>query len=815
VIAAALPKVTEGGTAGAVRRLAMTVSGAVQGVGFRPFVFRLAEELGLRGWVINDGRGVLLEVEGPAEAVASFRQRLPREVPPRAVVHGIEASELAPVGFTEFRIRHSEHGGAPTAAVLPDVATCPECLAEVLDPADRRHRYPFTNCTNCGPRFTILRELPYDRPATTMAGFEMCPRCRQEYEDPRNRRFHAQPNACPRCGPRLTLADPRGALLAREDEALRGAARALGEGMIVAVKGLGGFHLMVDAGNEAAVAELRLRKRREEKPFALMVRDLDMARDLCEVEPAAAALLASPEAPIVLLPRRPGAPAATPAAALVAPGVAPGNPRLGLMLPPTPLHHLLLGELGFPVVATSGNLSDEPIAIDDGEALERLGQTAHLFLLHDRPIARHADDSVVFLLGGEGRLLRRARGHAPLPLLLGAEVPTLLAVGGQLKNAVGLSVGRQVFLSQHIGDLDAVEARRAFEGVIDDFLHLYRARPTAIVCDLHPDYASTLWAEEAAGGRAGVGREVLAGLPLIRVQHHHAHLAACLAEHGREDETTLGITWDGTGHGPDGTVWGGEFLLGNAAGYRRLARLRPFLLPGGEAAVREPRRCALALLWDLLGAEALTREDLAPVAAFAPAERRLLGRMLARGVQAPATSSVGRLFDAVASLLDLCQVSRFEGQAAMELEWAADPAEAGAWPLPLVAPEPPVPGMPAEARPDFELDGRPLLRGLLADLGRGLPRGTLAARFHNSLVGAAVEVARLSGVGTVALSGGCFLNLRLTKALRAALGQEGFEVLLHRRVSPGDGGLALGQIAVAAAGAAAPPDPDPPLPEGV
>ncbi len=788
-----------------LERLRVELTGLVQGVGFRPFVYRLASELELAGWVLNDTRGVFIEVEGDRGRLERFLARLKAETPPRAQVQTLESAWLAPAGFTAFEIRHSDEAGAPTAPVLPDIATCSECLAEVRDPADRRHRYPFANCTNCGPRFTIVRSLPYDRPRTTMASFALCPDCRAEYGDPRDRRFHAQPNACPACGPSLTLLGPDGATLARGDGALRAAAAALREGRIVAVKGLGGFHLMVDARNGAAVASLRGKKPRREKPFALMVRDLDEAALLCELPDGAGEILSSPEAPILLLPRRPGAP--------VAAEVAPGNPNLGVMLAATPLHHLLLGETGFPVVATSGNLSDEPICTGEDEALSRLGAIADLFLVHDRPIARHVDDSVGWIVGGALRLLRRARGYAPRAVLVRRPLPAILAVGAHLKNTVALAVDRRVFLSQHIGDLDTPESMAAFERVIGDFLRLYDASPVAVAHDLHPDYLSTKWALAAVRGE-GAGMDgagsparpraeasALAGARLVPVQHHHAHLAACLAENEAVG-IALGATWDGTGYGTDGTVWGGEFLLGSAAGFERVAHLRPFRLPGGEAAVREPRRAALALLFELEGEAALEREELAPVGAFAPGERALLARMLARGVNSPVTTSAGRLFDAVSSLIGLRQEGTFEGQAAMELEWAAEPGHRDAYPLaacPAGSHRRAGDGRPEHGRPPLVLDWGPLIAAILEDLGRAVAPGLISARFHNALAAAIVAVAREVGEARVALSGGCFQNRRLTEAACRGLEAAGFQVLLHRQVPPNDGGISLGQAAVAAA----------------
>ena len=748
------------------KRLKMEIRGAVQGVGFRPFVYRLATGLGLSGWVLNDIRGVFLEVEGDPEQLSAFRERLRVETPPRARIQDLYESWLDPVGYEGFQIRTSEAKGTKTVLILPDIATCQDCLTEVLDPENRRYLYPFANCTNCGPRFTIVLDLPYDRPNTTMRGFALCRACRAEYENPLDRRFHAQPTACSVCGPRLEAWTRTGETLARGDEALTLAAQALRRGDVLACKGLGGFHLMCDARSEAAVGRLRARKAREDKPFALMVRDLAAARSLAEISPAAAALLESAEAPIVLLPRLDEE--------AVARAVAPGRPELGLMLPATPLHHLLLRAVDFPLVATSGNLSEEPICTDELEALSRLAGMADVFLVHDRPIERHADDSIVRIAAGAPRVLRRARGYAPMPVTVAEELPVILAVGAHMKTAVALSVGRQVFLSQHIGDLETPEAMNAFRRVIADFLRLYEARPALVAHDLHPGYPSTLWAEEWA---------IDHGIPSLAVQHHHAHLVSCLAENGVPGPA-LGVTWDGTGYGTDGTVWGGEFLRGDADGFTRFAHLRPFRLPGGEAAVREPRRTALAVLFEVFGGDALSREDLPPVRAFSPNERTLLAQMLETGPNAPLTTSAGRLFDAVAALLGLSQQTRYEGQAAMALEAAADPREGAAWPLPLV---------PREGAPAL-LDWEPLLRALLEDLGRGVNAGCLAARFHNSLVDGIARTAEAAGEAHVALTGGCFQNRLLLERAAERLSALGFTVLLHREVPPNDGGVSLGQV---------------------
>jgi hydrogenase maturation protein HypF len=741
-------------------------------------VHRLAHAHHLDGWVANDPRGVVIEVEGEPAAVERFVEALAAQAPPPAAVDSLHRAPLEPLGETGFRIRHSDAAGEKTAQVLPDIATCPACLAEVLDPADRRHGYPFANCTHCGPRYSIVRSLPYDRPHTSMSGFEMCQPCRAEYTNPADRRFHAQPNACASCGPSLALWEPDGTVLTEGPQALAGAADALRSGAVLALKGLGGFHLMVDARDAKAVARLRERKPRREKPFALMVRDLEQARRLCRVDGAAAEALAAPEAPILLLPRRPDAPTHQ--------SVAPGSPTLGIMLPCTPLHHLLLRHLDFPLVATSGNLSEEPICTDESEAAERLGGIADLLLVHDRPIQRHVDDSVAWVLRGETRLLRRARGFAPRPVRLAADAPSVLAVGGHLKNTVALSVASQVFVSQHIGDMETPQALSAFEHAVSDLLRLYQARPGILAHDLHPDYASTHWAVEYAAD---------AGLHRVAVQHHHAHLAACLAENGAAGPA-LGVTWDGTGYGSDRSVWGGEFLLGGASAFRRVAHLHPFLLPGGEAAVREPRRAALALLWEVLGAEALERDDLEPVRSFDARERTLLSTVLERQLGSPVTTSAGRLFDGIAALIGPWQRSSFEGQAAMGLEFLADPGVADAYPVELSG------GSTQAGDPEptpLVLDWRPLLQAILEQQRRGVAPAVIAARFHNALIEAILGVARAVGEPTVALSGGCFQNRRLVEGAASGLEDAGFRVFLHRQVPPNDGGLSLGQVAVAAA----------------
>jgi hydrogenase maturation protein HypF len=753
-----------------VARLKMTIRGAVQGVGFRPFVYRLAAELELNGWVNNTAHGVFIEVEGARERLDQFLLRVEREKPAISFIQSLESSFADPVGYVGFEIRKSE-GGEKTALVLPDIATCPECLREIFEPSNRRFGYPFTNCTNCGPRYTIIESLPYDRPRTTMKKFTMCAECEREYGDPGNRRFHAQPNACPECGPQLELWDTSGTVLERRDAALQAAAEAIRQGKIVGVKGLGGFHLMTDARNEDAVRRLRERKHREEKPFALMYPALEDVLQDCDLAPLESRLLRSPESPIVLVQRK------VCGTSTLAPSVAPGNPMLGVMVAYTPLHHLLMQALGFAVIATSGNLSDEPICIDEFDAVERLRDIADLLLVHDRPILRHVDDSIVRVMAGREMVMRRARGFAPLPVLLDEEMPSILGVGAHQKNTVALSVGRQVFISQHIGDLETAQASMAFERVVESLENLYEVKPETVACDLHPNYISTEYANRVCARP-------------FPVQHHYAHVLACMAENGVK-APALGVAWDGSGWGPDGTVWGGEFLRIDEYGYSRVTRLRPMRLAGSDRAVREPRRCGLSALFEALGETVFRREDLNSVHAFSATDRKIVGAMLRQGLNSPWTSSAGRLFDAVASLIGVRQISRYEGQAAMELEWmAAQSTESGAYEFEIIG--------PASDSTPAELDWAPLVCGLLADVARNTKVEAMARKFHNTLAEMIARVAGDHAELPVALSGGCFQNRLLTELTVTRLETDGIKVYWHQRVPPNDGGIALGQVIAAA-----------------
>ena len=747
-----------------LERLKVSVRGVVQGVGFRPFVYRLATELGLRGWVLNSAQGVFIEVEGDRQSFQKFMVRLELEKPPLASIHSLETSFLDAIGYDQFQIRHCNQDGPTTVLVMPDIATCADCLREILERGNRRYRYPFTNCTNCGPRFTIIESLPYDRSNTSMARFEMCPDCLREYNNPLDRRFHAQPIACPKCGPRLELWDSKGGSLAQGDDALHQAVEALLSGKIVAMKGLGGFHLIVDAQNEIAVRDLRLRKRREEKPFALMYPSLEAVRNDCKVSELEARLLLSPECPIVLLQRgsRPER---------LAPCIAPSSGCFGVMLPYTPLHHLLMTEICSPVIATSGNLRDEPICIDECEALQRLKGVADLYLVHDRPIVRHVDDSIVRIICGRESVLRRARGYAPLPVHVREPLPFVLALGAHLKNNVALSIGKEVFISQHIGDLETSQAFATFQKVASDLQHLYGTSAGAIACDLHPDYLSTRYACQ------------LSAKP-VYVQHHWAHVLACIAEN-ELDPPVLGVAWDGTGYGTDGTIWGGEFLLSNGQGFERVAHIRKFRLPGGSAAIKDPRRAALGVLYEAWGHEGVRDRGMPQVLQFSGADLAILQQMLAKGINSPVTSSVGRLFDAVASLIGLRQRVTFEGQAAMELEYVVDQSTEESYLFKL------------EDGPPLIVNWEPLLKGILADVDRCESVAVISTKFHNALAEAIVGVACRVGVAQIALTGGCFQNRYLTERAIRRLRESGFKPCWHQRIPPNDGGIALGQVMAA------------------
>ncbi|WP_208456496.1 MULTISPECIES: carbamoyltransferase HypF [unclassified Burkholderia] len=757
---------------GALQRLRVTVTGEVQGVGFRPFVYRLAASEGLAGFVRNTGDGVLLEVEGSRVALARFVERLDTEAAGPMHIRERQICEIALQGGNVFQIAPSTREAGHLPVILPDLAVCADCLAEMADPDNRRYRYPFTTCMHCGPRFSIIEGVPYDRARTTMRQFAMCAACRAEYDDSGSRRFHAETNACPRCGPGLMLWDADGRGRATGQQALREAANALRRGEIVAMKGLGGFQLLVDARDEPAVRRLRMRKNRPTKPLAIMAPSGVAVMALADTDAVEQRLLSCAAAPIVLLRSHAHA-------GLVAPNVAPGNAWLGVMLPYTPLHHLLMGELGFPIVATSGNRGREPIVASEHEALERLGGLADCFLVHDRPIAHPIDDSVVRVIAGESVVLRHARGYAPLDLALsdpeGSDAAGCIALGGHGKSAVAVSSAGRVVLGPYIGDLDASAVREAFARSVDAMTALYGVAPGTAACDMHPDYHSTRFAERDP-------------TRVLHVPHHVAHVLAGMVDNGL-DEPVLGVAWDGSGVDGDGTVWGGEFLAIDHRRYRRVAHLQPFRLLGGDAAAREPNRSALGALHAIYGGAALSMTSLRPVAAFAARERQLFAAMLGQGVHSPWTSSAGRLFDAAAAIVGLCAQSSFEGEAAIALEGAAMRAARA---HPLDAP------VLREEGGAWIADWRPMFASLTEATGECVPAEALARAFHDAFACLVVAVARRIGIRCVLLTGGCFQNAVLAGTTLSQLRAEGFDARCHCRVPPNDGGLAVGQAAFAA-----------------
>jgi hydrogenase maturation protein HypF len=750
------------------------IRGVVQGVGFRPFVYNLATGLSLSGWVLNNSSGVEIEAVGPGYVLDEFVERLLSDAPPLARIEYISATTVpvSDVHIPEpdrFIIRHSEAQPGEFQPISPDVAVCDDCLRELFDPDDRRYRYPFINCTNCGPRFTIIRDIPYDRPRTTMAPFTMCPDCQAEYDDPTDRRFHAQPNACPVCGPEVWLQiASRKSQTAIGEEAIRAARKMLVDDKVVAVKGLGGFHLACDATNDAAVALLRERKGRVDKPFAIISFDLETVETYCEVSDEERALLTSHERPIVLLHRRPESP--------ISRLVAPGNSYLGVMLPYTPLHYLLLEPAdGFPIalVMTSGNYSEEPIAIDNDEALERLSGLADAFLLHDRDVHARCDDSVTRIFAGAELPIRRSRGYAPYPVHLPFPVRQVLAVGAELKNTFCLTRDRYAFLSQHIGDMENYETLRFFNMMVEQLERTFRIEPEIVVCDMHPGYLSTRYARE----QSSISN-------LCAVQHHHAHIASVMAEHGLTGERpVIGVAFDGTGYGTDGAIWGGEFLVADYASAERVAHLKYVPLPGGDAAIRRPYRTALAHMW---AAGLGWSDDLPPMAAAPPGEPSILLQQLKRGMNVVPTSSVGRLFDAVSALAGVRQEINYEAQAAIELEMLVEKGIDEAY---------------AFSFDGQEIDPAPCIRAVAVDVRASIPVGVISARFHNGLARMIRDVClplrKKSGLKEVALSGGVFQNVTLLARVLPLLQEAGFVVYLHRLVPPNDACISLGQAMVA------------------
>lgn len=745
----------------------ININGIVQGVGFRPCVYRLARRRRLCGEVANTSRGVTIVLEGLAVDIDGFIADLEREKPPLAHMVEIVQQDRPVGGYRDFTISPSQGSAHRATLVSPDVAVCDDCLKELFDPHDRRFGYPFINCTNCGPRYTIIDDIPYDRAKTAMRGFTMCPQCQAEYDDPEDRRYHAQPNACALCGPLVSLFDAGGGPVAADDPIER-AAQLIREGHVLGVKGLGGFHLAADALNDDAVARLRERKHREEKPLAVMAPDLDTIASFAQMTPDDVELLTTIQRPIVLLPKR--------LPERLAFSVAPRNHYYGVMLPYTPLHHLLLSHGFTAVVMTSGNLSEEPIAIDNDEAFQRLGAIADYFLVHDRPIRLRSDDSIVRRSGGKTRPLRRSRGFVPVPVFLKDKLPMILACGAELKNTVCLTKGNQAFVSQHIGDLENLATEDFFRLTIDHLQRILDIEPQAIACDMHPDYLNTRWAEAQEG------------LPVIQVQHHHAHVAACMAEHHLEGEV-IGLAFDGTGYGPDGTVWGGEALVADQKGYRRAAHLACVPMPGAAAAIKAPWRLGLAYLHHAYG-EQLWKLGLPFLEGIDKDQARTVVQMAVNGINAPLTSSLGRLFDAVAVIIGLRGTVAYEGQAAMELEMVADGNEQGSYPF--VWSDDTV----------KQVAVAPIIKGVVEDILAGVPAFVISRRFHDTLVAMWSELCGVlrdeTGFDRVVFSGGCFQNVLLLEGLSAALKQKGLQVFSHEQVPTNDGGISLGQAVVAA-----------------
>ncbi|MDP2207406.1 MAG: carbamoyltransferase HypF, partial [Bacteroidota bacterium] len=712
-------------------RLHIAIRGAVQGVGFRPFVYRIATEMKLNGFVLNSSKGVFIEVEGEKSVLDKILIRLENEKPNISVITSFEFSFLDPVGFQTFEIRESSKDSEISAFIMPDIAVCEDCLNEMFDSNNRRFLYPFINCTNCGPRFSIVEALPYDRPNTSMKNFPMCIECRREYENPIDRRFHAQPIACPVCGPQIELWNKNGEVVSEKFEAIPKTVELISEGKIIAFKGLGGYQLIVDASNNDAVSQLRKRKHREEKPLALMFPNLDSIKSLCEVSKFEERLLLSPESPIVLLKRKLNS------ENIISELVAPGNPYLGAMLPYTPLHHLLMKLLAIPIVATSGNLSEEPMCINEHQALKRLSGIADYFLVHNRPIVRHVDDSIVRIINGREMVLRRARGYAPLPILIEkfdlSKPTSIIAVGAHLKNTIALTNSNSIFISQHIGDLSTNEAYQAFSDVVSDFEKMYNSDIQHIAHDLHPEYLSTKYAQ--SGKRK-----------LIGVQHHQAHIASCYAEN-RLSGNVLGVAWDGTGYGTDGTIWGGEFFIYDGKEFNRVASFKQFRLPGGERAIKEPRRSAIGILYEIYGDEIFKQPFIPFMKNFSTSELQILKSMFAKNINCPITSSAGRLFDAVSALIGIKNSSAYEGQAAMMLEFAADSSnEENSYSFNI------------HQKEIFEVDWQMMIEEILEDVRNNILQNVIAKKFHNTLAQIILKISQMISEHKVVLSGGCFQN---------------------------------------------------------
>lgn len=752
---------------GTAIRIRMMISGTVQGIGFRPFIYRLANELSLCGWISNIPEGVIIEVEGKKDSLISFKSRMYSEKPSLASIYSCELVEFDAVGYPSFEIRSSSDDGKKRAVILPDLALCPDCLRELFDPSNRRFRYPFINCTNCGPRWSIIKSVPYDRINTSMKEFTMCPECQKEYDDPSDRRFHAQPNACPKCGPAIQLLTNNGEIIAERETAIMKTLSALNEGKIIAVKGIGGFHLMADPFNDDAVQLLRSRKQREQKPLALMMPSIEAAKQYCSITSIEEEVLCSVHAPIVLTKK-------IMYGNSLSPKIAPNNPLLGILLPYTPLHQLIMTEWGRPLIATSGNISDETICTENGEALNRLSGIADFFLVHNRPIIHHADDSIIRIIAGREVVIRRGRGLAPLPVMLPMKTEqSILSVGGHLKNTVALNVGDAVFVSQHIGDLETEQSFQTFQSILRDLTVIYESTPVMIAADKHPEYLSTKYAERS-------------GIPLFQIQHHAAHLFSCMAENQLQDNV-LGVSWDGTGYGDDGTIWGGEFFTFKEQQLARVGTFRSFPLPGGSTAMKEPRRSALGVLFEGEMGKGEPVKDSYGMYHFSEKERTALWQAMRNHLNSPRTSSVGRLFDAVASLIDVRQINGYEGQAALELEGLIKgEIMSESYPFQI--------NFGNNRNPLRIIDWKEMIAGILDDVRCSTSKSIIAQKFHNTLAEMIVAMAKHISIPQVVLSGGCFQNAYLTEQTIARLQQEGFRPYWHQRFPPNDGGLSLGQI---------------------
>jgi hydrogenase maturation protein HypF len=780
-----------------LKSASISVRGIVQGVGFRPFVYGLAVKHNLKGWVYNTSEDVKIEVEGETEAIEQFERELETEAPPLAHIENVAIEYHPPRGYKNFEIRQSQAQEGKYQLISPDVATCQACLGELLNPEDRRYRYPFTNCTNCGPRFTIIEDMPYDRPKTTMRYFQMCPQCQSEYDNPLDRRFHAQPNACPKCGPHVELVDNQGNLVT-DSNPIAAASQLLKEGKIVAIKGLGGFLLACDATNDTVVKTLRQRKKRSSKPFAIMVTTVDEAKRHCYVSPEEEKLLTSPQSPIVLVRWREGS--------SVSREIAPNLQYLGIMLPYTPLHHILLRDTGRPLVMTSGNLSEEPIARDNDEALRRLSGIADYFLIHNRDIYSRYDDSVAIVERGTSQLIRRARSYAPYPIRLSFEAKQVLGCGAEEKNTFCLTKDNYAFLSQHIGDMENMETLEHFDSTISLYKRLFHIETEIVAHDLHPDYLATKYARELGES----------GIKLIPVQHHHAHIASCLADNGLESPV-IGVAFDGTGMGADGNIWGGEFLVADYRNFRRAGHLEYLPLPGGDAAIKRPYRTAIGYILTLLGEDALNaviaseakQSQLASIGQVTEVEVEVIKRQIERRINSPLSSSMGRLFDAISALLGIRGEIDYEGQAAVELEMAAH-SSVIARPVPSEARElgeaisgnnESYPYRIVEDEGMRVVRLRDLLSAVIEDLHRGISKGRISIKFHNTVAQMINEMCHLiadeTGIRKVALSGGVFQNRLLLRKTVSLLESSGFQVFTHRQVPCNDGGISLGQAVIA------------------